>query len=470
VDGVVVVNTGDSLVVLSVQMEKNNSDGGVGGGGGPGGYAYGAGGMYSPRIAPSESYLSSGGASPVSTGGGGGQPGGSTPGSAYGGEIVEEDLLSTAATAQILLPHFTGSPPPHWCYQGTGNPSLSSTTAGGSRATGGVVGMVPARDATNVPNTSSSTFLDHRGGGQVEQRYNITGKENQIVRQLGSPLASSVAENSLPLGGGYHDGSPNTSLYRGDAPAAVALRPHKSPFDVYNFEGSTPKRDEDNGGESSDYFPRTSECFATSTDPSTSEAVNYTGTNGGGMAPSRASARSVPGYRLGSYRLGGARLRGGEAHTVASAVGSQNLAGFDEFQFVETTNDDDNDKPTPRGGCFEKPSTLLPARLQVRGENGITQRLLPNLSFASPSSELYMVSRGGWGGAAGAGGCSGNMALSPGYGRLDQGGSSTCSSCISSPIILQNESKCFTFSIRRYVETSVTANPRPESPADGEGG
>ncbi|CAH1773548.1 unnamed protein product [Owenia fusiformis] len=38
----------------------------------------------------------------------------------------------------------------------------------------------------------------------------------------------------------------------------------------------------------------------------------------------------------------------------------------------------------------------------------------------------------------------------------------TCSSCVSSPLVFQNDSKCFTYSIRRYVESSHLDNTEPE--------
>ena len=49
-----------------------------------------------------------------------------------------------------------------------------------------------------------------------------------------------------------------------------------------------------------------------------------------------------------------------------------------------------------------------------------------------------------------------SIAFSPGV----TAGSSTCSSCVSSPIILHSESQCFTYSVRRYVEAIGV----PESP------
>ncbi len=55
-----------------------------------------------------------------------------------------------------------------------------------------------------------------------------------------------------------------------------------------------------------------------------------------------------------------------------------------------------------------------------------------------------------------------NFPFSPGCGGKFEAaaGSSTCSSCVSSPIILQSDSQCFTYSVRRYVESYG----RPESP------
>ena len=57
------------------------------------------------------------------------------------------------------------------------------------------------------------------------------------------------------------------------------------------------------------------------------------------------------------------------------------------------------------------------------------------------------------------------LTISPGCGKIDQGDwSSTCSSCVSSPVILQNDSQCFTYSVRRYVEVHGVA--RPDSPTN----
>ena len=94
-------------------------------------------------------------------------------------------------------------------------------------------------------------------------------------------------------------------------------------------------------------------------------------------------------------------------------------------------------------GVFHKPTGFL--RVQTRDTSSLglaLNRTLPGLSLLSPDS----FSRG--------------LCMSPGYGA----GSSTCSSCVSSPIILQSDSQCFTYSVRKYAD----AYGRPDSPSAGD--
>ena len=89
-------------------------------------------------------------------------------------------------------------------------------------------------------------------------------------------------------------------------------------------------------------------------------------------------------------------------------------------------------------GVFHKPTGFL--RVQTRDTSSLglaLNRTLPGLSLLSPDSN--------------------RLCMSPGYGA----GSSTCSSCVSSPIILQSDSQCFTYSVRKYFDSFG----RPESPS-----
>lgn len=107
------------------------------------------------------------------------------------------------------------------------------------------------------------------------------------------------------------------------------------------------------------------------------------------------------------------------------------------------TNDQDGSNSTEKPNVFHKPTGVL--RVQTRDTSSLglaLNRSMPGLSLLSPDS---LSGR--------------SLCMSPGY------GSSTCSSCMSSPIILQSESQCFTYSVRKYME----AYGRPDSPTSGDG-
>jgi len=219
---------------------------------------------------------------------------------------------------------------------------------------------------------------------------------------------------------------------------ASLLRPHKSPLDVYNFEGSTPKKEDE--GESSD-------CLSFEANPSGSKSS--VGLQDAVVRASCVLKRYNPSRCTSSDDL------------APSRTSSDDLAGLDEFPIDEMSGSESEASTAvsdTKPDKFEKPCSFHRLQMRPDGVTIVPQRLLPNLSLLGPSSsELYVIRSGG----------SLAMAMSPGYGgRFDHGGSSTCSSCISSPIILQNESKCFTYSIRRYVESTSIA--RPESPVDVE--
>ena len=187
--------------------------------------------------------------------------------------------------------------------------------------------------------------------------------------------------------------------------ASSVNRFFKSSIDVYNFDSGTPNKDDD----SIDYLE-----------------VPLSINEGSGPLPRPACST-----------LSFTHLHQG-ANVQSSSEDVQDIP-------VSTETDD---KQT----IFEKPNTIL--RLQIR--DGVSAshspRTFAGLSIVSP--DIISLGRG--------------LALSPGYSKFDRGGSSTCSSCISSPIILQNESQCFTYSVRRYME-AVSSTQRPDSPVDLEG-
>ena len=160
-------------------------------------------------------------------------------------------------------------------------------------------------------------------------------------------------------------------------------------MDVYNFDMNTPKRDEPETGEVMD--------------------IQNIGSPSG-------------------------RVRAALFAGVQQSARMQNVAE-DLNLFQDTDLSDDEEGRTGRCDVFQKPHD--PGyKLGSRDVAG-TSRSLSGLTLIPPDN----VSIGK------------NFAFSPGCSKFEQAtGSSTCSSCVSSPIILQSESQCFTYSVRRYIE------------------
>ena len=102
------------------------------------------------------------------------------------------------------------------------------------------------------------------------------------------------------------------------------------------------------------------------------------------------------------------------------------------------------DKVDGETSPFERP-TLLPSR------HSKDSCLSPTRSFSGLTLLSPLTPEGGY-----------RSLQSPGV-KLETG--STCSSCISTPIIVQSDSQCFTYSVRRYVEPCTL----PDAPVDVEG-
>lgn len=333
-DGVVVVNTGDSLVAMSVDIEDNH-----------GGFGFH---LYSPRVTRSESTLSSLSSTPSED-----QFSSTESHERFSDTRVASDAEPADPLVSLLV----------------STPCCSST-----------VSRTPStpKDATNVGGVS----LDYRPASAIRERHASTGKENlDISKQLGSPAAE----------GG--------STPRHETPPSA--RSHRS-LDVYNFEGSTPKKeDEDTDG-------------------------------------SPASFRTTLSFT--SFQRG--------AQMSNATTEEINLHPSDSHIFDDLTSDEKS------SDYFEKPCGL--PRSLLRDTSSSSSQPLPSRAFTASLSlippDAFSLSKG--------------MAISPGYNKIDTG-SSTCSSCVSSPLILQSESQCFTYSVRRYVD--ALGQIRPDSPIDIEG-
>ena len=334
------MNTGDSLVALSVQIENNN---------GRCGFA-----LYSPRVARSDSNISS--ASSTTSSDGDSQD-----------RVFDDETLMT----DLLIPPVQ-SPSHGVC------PSILPNSPASN---------VCQRNQT-VPKDATNTTYCHLPESRSRDRHCLSGKENHLSKnESKSDLCGSSSESFA-----HHEASSVNRFF-------------KSSIDVYNFDSGTPNKDDD----SIDYLE-----------------VPLSINEGSGPIPRPACST-----------LSFTHLHQG-ANVQSSSEDVQDIP-------VSTETDD---KLT----IFEKPNTIL--RLQIR--DGVSAshspRTFAGLSIVSP--DIISLGRG--------------LALSPGYSKFDRGGSSTCSSCISSPIILQNESQCFTYSVRRYME-AVSSTQRPDSPVDLEG-
>ena len=327
-DGVLVVNTGDSLVAVSVDIEDNH-----------GGFGFG---LYSPRVARTMSTISSV-SSPsddqVST--------------------DSRDLLSDKETAPTdLLGSFLPSPP-----------------SSGYRFT--------PKDTTNV--TSPNDRESRHPGHLRERRVSSTGKENQLSKSLGSPLG------------------PNTDSNRLD----TSNRSSRS-MDVYNFEAhtTTPKKEAES--DSGEFIEVMSDHAGSSYRSTVRTSLSY---------PQGAKMQNIS----------------SASHEEINLM--QQLESIDSQESTPAVVATDLDKSDP----FEKP-TALPRLSAARDstssrDNSNNRTAYSSLSLVPPEAPHPLT----------------KTLCSPGYLKYDTG-SSTCSSCVSSPIILQSDSQCFTYSVRRYID------------------
>ena len=133
-------------------------------------------------------------------------------------------------------------------------------------------------------------------------------------------------------------------------------------------------------------------------------------------------------------------------HSLVFQQGSRMHNGnTDEISLQNDSLDSQPLEDIEKSALFEKPVGVL--RIQNRESPG-NNTLPKSTSLLSPS-EGFSLGKG--------------LCISPAYGKFE-GGSSTCSSCVSSPIILQSDSQCFTYSVRRYIDFYNVG--RPDSPTD----
>ncbi len=220
-------------------------------------------------------------------------------------------------------------------------------------------------------------------------------------------------ERHASTGKENHLNSPNANIDMSHRHETPNSKVHKSALDVYNFESNTPKKDEMDTGE---YYEVVHET------PSSSQSGRVRAT-----------------LSFSAYQ---------QTASMGPSAEEYSLFQGDSLD-SEILDDLDDDKA--QADVFQKPVDFL--RIQTRdslGASGSTpNRMLPGLTLIPP--ENLPLSK--------------TLSISPGYGKFDGTGSSTCSSCVSSPIILQSDSQCFTYSVRRYVEYFG----RPDSPVDVEG-
>ena len=312
-DGVVILNTGDSLIALSSSIEDSH-----------GGFGFP---LYSPRVGRGSSSISTADASD---------------------DVTSSDVHSESLPLEELdnIPDVILSPNVYM-----------------ARAVGCITPVMPRCAAVNEARMAA-----------IRERRPSFGKENILNNNNKQLCSPSVADTASTSGSAKH----NCAL------------------DVYNFEGSTPKKEDD------DYF----ECAS--------------------VVPS------------GSVRATLSFHEGARMHVPSEEI---NL-----FQNESLDSQDALDK----AGLFEKPTPIL--RMQPTFSSnfaGNTSKPFTNLSLMT--GDTFGLGKA--------------LCISPGYSK--KGGSSTCSSCVSSPIILQSDSQCFTYSVRRYMESY--GPPRPDSPIDIEG-
>ena len=321
-----ILNTGDSLIALSSNIEDNH-----------GGFGFA---LYSPRVGCGSSSISTADASD---------------------DVTSSDMHSEPLPLEeldnnpdVILGHWIASPT-------CSNMHMARTASAG----------------TTTP------VLPRYSAAGVRERRPSFGKENVLTnnnKQLNSPSMT-------------------------DAASASGSAKHNRALDVYNFEGSTPKKED----ESSDYF----------------ECAN--------IAPS------------GSVRATLSFHEGARMHVTSEEI----------CLFQNESMDSQPLDALDKAGLFEKPTPVL--RMQPRDLSS-SANFTGNPSKPFTNLSLMTGDTFGLGKA---------LCISPGYGKMEQCGSSTCSSCVSSPIILQSDSQCFTYSVRRFMESY--GPPRPDSPIDIEG-
>ena len=338
-DGVLIVNTGDSLIAISTDIEDNH-----------GGFGFG---LYSPRVTRSMSNVST---------------------------VSSDDQVSLDSQDHTLEPK---------PFEELDNSIVSETVLGGVLAQSPFSNSAIPSSGSHTPTTAH--FSLHVPGSKdvsqnVRERHTSSGKEN---------LPSSPNIEANTSGTAVRHDTPNAKL-------------HKA-MDVYNFEGSTPKREEPEVG-------------------------------------------STPGDVVPSLGSPNGRVRAALFPSVQqSARMSQNVTPED-LNFVQDTELSDeeeenrNRSSSGRQDVFQKPQDPTGFKLMTRDVVTGTSRTLSSLTLIPPDNVPI-----GKNFAAFSSGCT----------KFEQAtGSSTCSSCVSSPIILQSESQCFTYSVRRYIEPFG----RPESP------
>ena len=358
-----VVNTGDSLIALSVDIEDNHSTFGFG--------------LYSPRLARSVSNLS-------------------TTSSPYDDQMSSDsqDILSEPRPLEEL-----DNAEPMLGIFGQ-NPCSNVLIRGG----------LVARD----PHQSLTETRMHVKG------HVSTGKENLLSSPKHSmdafspkhtmdafspkhPMDAFSPKHSIDTfspKSNVDTFSPKHSIeatYRHEASSSKA---YKSPYDVYNFDAGTPKKDESETGD----------CYEWAETASCSQGRVRTSLSFRGVQPSASMG-----------------------HEPETEIQLQQPDALDGQSI-----DDDLCKPS-RMDVFQKPADVVRTvgpREPLVPTNNMFGRVLPGLTLIPP--ENFGLSK--------------TVTISPGCGAKLDGGSSTCSSCVSSPIILQSDSQCFTYSVRRYVE------------------
>lgn len=191
-----------------------------------------------------------------------------------------------------------------------------------------------------------------------------------------------------------------------DSPLSIAKMetPNKTQrsIDVYNFEANTPtpKKEEDSG-----------------------EFIEVM-TEATGSSFSRATVRTSLTFPQGARLLN-------TSNTTADEI---SLCQNDSMESQPLEQDIDKSDP------FEKPPA--PQRVTIgRDPSTQTTRVYTALTLNPPDGYPLV-----------------KALCSPGYLKYDTA-SSTCSSCVSSPIILQSDSQCFTYSVRRYIECFGVEGP-----------